>query len=285
MRSAVRFSFCILAIVCLASASAARMGPAVRGSTSDPNGQAATPPAKPQNPLEIKGPGPGEEKAYKAFQHFQSMPESDAAKKTQAGEDFLNKFPATPYATYVYQYLAVAYIQAGQVDKGLAIGEKAIQVNPQDFRTMGVMAQTIARTVNDSAPDAAAKLEKAESYAKNAIAGVATWVKPDSMPDANFTGLKNEVLTMGHATLGLVAIHKNNFEGAIPDLQQAVDLGPNTDPTNYYLLGVANQNSGHYDKATAAFEKCAAVKGTNLTGTCTSLADQAKRDAAQAKSK
>src|SRR5579863_695213 len=162
MRSAAKFCVCILALASLASVTGARRGTVLRGSANFDR-QEATPPAKPQNPLEIKAPGPGEEKAYKAFQHFQSMPESDAAKKTQAGEDFLTKFPATPYATYVYQYLTVAYIQAGQVDKGLATGEKAIQVNPQDFRTMGVLGQTIARTLTDSAPDAAAKLEKAEA--------------------------------------------------------------------------------------------------------------------------
>src|SRR5579863_1379259 len=213
MRSAAKFCVCILALASLASVTGARRGTVLRGSANFDR-QEATPPAKPQNPLEIKAPGPGEEKAYKAFQHFQAMPETDAAKKIQAGEDFLNKFPTGPYTTFVYQYLTVAYIQTGQVDKGLATGEKGIQANAQDFRTMGVLGQTIARTLADS-PDTAAKLEKAETYAKNAIAGVATWVKPDAMPDANFTALKNDVLTMGHATLGLVAIRKNNFEAAI----------------------------------------------------------------------
>ena len=283
MRPAVRLACCFFAITFIPAVAA--HAEITKGANSDSGGQAATPPAKSQNPLEIKAPGPGEEKAYKAFQHFQSMPETDAAKKAQSGEDFLNKFPTSGYAMYVDQYLAVAYIQSGQVDKGLTTGEKAIQLNPQDFRTMAVMGQTIARTLNDATPDAAGKLEKAEGYAKNAVAGVATWVKPDSMPDANFTALKNEVLTMGHATLGLVALHKKNFEEAIPELQQAVDLGANSDPTNFYLLGVANENSAHYDKAAAAFEKCAAVKGTNLTGTCASLQDQAKKNAEQAKPK
>jgi len=248
-------------------------------------GSQASAPPKPANPLELKAPGPGEDKAYKAFQKFQSVPDSDLAGKTKAAEDFLNKFPNSTYNSYADAFLTVAYIQAGQVDKGLAAGEKALQLNPSDFRTMGVMSQTLSRTVADNAPDTAAKLEKAETYAKNTITGVATWVKPDSMSEGNFTGLKNETLTMGHASLGLVAIHRGNFEGAIPDLEQAVQLGTNTDPTNYYLLGIANQNSSHYDKAAEAFEKCAAVKGTNLTSTCTSLADQAKRDATQAKSK
>jgi tetratricopeptide (TPR) repeat protein len=212
------------------------------------------------------------------------MPDNDAAKKMQVGEDFLNKFPTSSYATNVYQYLTIAYIQAGQVDKGVAAGEKDLQVNPSDYRTMAVLSQTISRTVT-TAPDAPAKLAKAEGYAKSAITGVGTWVKPDAWSEAGFTNLKNDTLSMAHASLGLVAIHRANFEGAIPDLEQAVQLGSNADPTNLYLLGLANQNSGHYDKASVAFEKCAAVKGTNLTATCVSLQDQAKKDAAQSQPK
>jgi tetratricopeptide (TPR) repeat protein len=246
---------------------------------SRPFVSAQNPPDKPQNPLELKAPGKGEEKAFKALQHFQTLPETDAPKKIQAGEDFLSKFPTSSYATYVYQYLTVAYIQAGQVDKGIATGEKDLQVNPSDFRTLAVLSQTISRTTTDTTPDAAAKLAKAETDAKGAIAGVATWVKPDAMPDATFTALKNDTLAMAHASLGLVALHKNNFDAAIPELEQAIQLGANTDPTNYYLLGLANQNSGHPDKAAPNFEKCAAIKGTNLTSTCTALLDQSKKEA------
>src|SRR5215471_21386794 len=240
---------------------------------------AQVPADKPQNPLEIKAPGKGEEKAFKALQHFQAMPESDLPKKVQAGEDFLTKFPAGAYTTYVYQYLTVAYLQEGQVDKGIATGEKGLQVNPSDFRTMAVLSQTRSRTVTDSTPDTAAKLAKAETEAKGAIAGIATWVKPDAMTDANFTTLKNETLAMAHASLGLVALHQNKFDAAIPELEQAVQLGTNADPTNYYLLGVAQQNAGHPEKAVPNFEKCAAVKGTNLTATCTVLLDQSKKEA------
>jgi len=97
--------------------------------------------------------------------------------------------------------------------------------------------------------------------------------------DTTFATLKNETLAMAHASLGLVSLHRNNFDAAIPELEQAVQLGTNSDPTNYYLLGLANQNAGHPDKAVPNFEKCAAIKGTSLTSTCTVLLDQAKKDA------
>jgi hypothetical protein len=42
---------------------------------------------------------------------------------------------------------------------------------------------------------------------------------------------------MAHDSLELVQVHKNEFEAAIPELEQAVTLGSNEDPTNYYVLG------------------------------------------------
>jgi Flp pilus assembly protein TadD len=67
---------------------------------------------------------------------------------------------------------------------------------------------------------------------------------------------------MAQGGLGLVQVHKNEFEAAIPELQQAVALGSNEDPSNYYLLGVANQNAGHFEKAVVAghmYNRCGAV--------------------------
>jgi tetratricopeptide (TPR) repeat protein len=282
---------CILASLFLATGALAQTRGSTSTSSSGGSGSAGrtvgrdTSPLNPENSLEIiKPPAPAEEKAYKAFQKFQAMSNDDLGKKIQAGEDFLKKYPSTSYSAPVYSFLTAAYIQTGAVDKGVAAGEKDLQLNPQDFRTMAVMSQGISRTVTASTPDSAARLDKADTYARNAIQGISTVAKPEGMSDANFTDLKNQTLAMAHGSRGLVEVHKNDFEAAIPELEQAVRAGPNQDPTNYYLLGVANQNSGHSDKAVAAFEKCAEVK-SNLQQTCASAGEQAKKDAAQAKSK
>jgi len=276
---------CIVAFLFLAMGALAQMGGS--SSTSSGSGSAGrtigrdTSPLNPENSLEIiRPPVPAQEKAYKAFQKFQAISNEDLAKKIQAGEDFLKKYPSTSYSTPVYSFLAAAYIQTGAVDKGLAAGEKDLQLNQRDFRTMAVMSQAISRTVTATTPDSAAQLTKADSYAKNAIQGIATLAKPEGMSDAKFTELKKQTLAMAHGSLGLVQVHKNEFEAAIPELEQAVALGSNEDPTNYYLLGVANQNAGHFEKAVVAFEECAAVK-SNLQGTCTTGAEQSKKEAAQ----
>jgi hypothetical protein len=95
-------------------------------------------PLNPENSLEIiKPPVPAEEKAYKAFQKFQAMANEDLAKKIQAGEDFLKKYPCTSYPTPVYSLLTVAYIQTGAVDKGLAAGEKDLRIESAEFSDYG----------------------------------------------------------------------------------------------------------------------------------------------------
>jgi len=233
----------------------------------------------------LKPPNPGEEKALKDFKKFQAMPNDDLAKKAGAGEDFLKKYPNSMYAQPVYAFLTFAYIQSNNMDKGVASGEKDLQLKPGDTRIMAYLAQALARTVTGDTPDAAGRLAKSEDYAKKAIAQTASATKPESMSDADFATMNKDVLAMSHGTLGLIALRKNSLDAAIPELEQAVQTGSNDDPTNLYLLGVAYQNSGHPEKAVPNFEKCATVKGTNLTATCTDLAERSKKDASQTPAK
>ncbi|HSC45407.1 MAG TPA: hypothetical protein VLC94_06235 [Candidatus Acidoferrum sp.] len=234
----------------------------------------------------LKAPAnPAEEKALKDFKKFQAMPNDDLAKKAGVGEDFVKKYPNSMYAQPVYSFLTVAYIQTNNMDKGVASGEKDLQLKPGDTRIMAYLGQALARTVTGDTPDAAGRLAKSEDYAKKAIAQTWSAAKPETMSEADFAAMNKDILAMSHGTLGLIAIRKNSIDAAIPELEQAVQTGSNEDPTNLYLLGVAYQNSGHPDKALPNLEKCAAVKGTNLTATCASLAEQSKKDAGQAPAK
>jgi len=100
-------------------------------------------------------------------------------------------------------------------------------------------------------------------------------VKPASMDDKFFEQNKNDALSMAHSGLGTVYVREGKYADAIPDLKQAIELQTRTDPTNYYLLGVANLNSQHYGDAATAFAKCAESPG-NLQAACKENADKAK---------
>jgi Flp pilus assembly protein TadD len=76
--------------------------------------------------------------------------------------------------------------------------------------------------------------------------------------------------------LGLVAIRRQKYGEAIPNFEQAVKLDPVPDPVNYYLLGLANEKTSHFEDAVAAYTKCSAIPG-GLQTTCKSSADEAKK--------
>lgn len=96
-------------------------------------------PLNPENSLEItRPPVPAEEKAYKAFQKFQAMSNEALAKKIQAGEDFLKKYPSASYSTPVYSFLTAAYIQTGAVDKGLAVRTEVLAHSPSSATIDGI---------------------------------------------------------------------------------------------------------------------------------------------------
>jgi tetratricopeptide (TPR) repeat protein len=216
---------------------------------------------------------PEEESASKAVQQA-----TDPSKKIQLAEDFLQKYPQSRYRPTMYQALVSGYFATQQVPKMLEAGEKEVEINPNDAPVLAVMGQALARTYNAKAPDAAKQLDKAELYSKRAIEITPTLPKPENLTDEAFNNAKNDTLVMAHSGLGLVYIRRGKFSEAIPELEQSLkaDTHPDPDPVNYYLLGVADKQTSHFEAAAAAFSKCAAVQST-LQAACKSSAEDAKK--------
>jgi tetratricopeptide (TPR) repeat protein len=223
---------------------------------------------------------PEQEDLFRVFQQTPMQPPQQLAKKIGIGEEFIRRYKDAKLRPAVFSLLTILYIQAGQTDKGYSAGETAILLDPSDVRTMAVLSQSMARLYNPGQPDAAQKLAKAEKYGKEAVEVTPTLKKPDKVTQKEFETSQQEVLAMAHSGLGLVYVRKANYAEAIPELEQAVKLDSKNDPTNLYLLGVANQNAKHFQDAAAAFTKCAAAPG-NLQETCKSAAETAKKQASQ----
>ena len=255
---------------------------AAQGGQSQP-GQQQQPPAQTEKdkqpnpaPLSMDTPPPAsaeEETAYKAVQQA-----ADPNKRVQLAEDFLQKYPNSRYRPAMYQSLVSGYFATQQVPKMLEVAEKEIEINPNDAPVLAVMAPTLARTYNAKAPDAAKQLDKAELYSKRAIEITPTLPKPENLTDVAFVNAKNDTLAMAHGGLGLVYLRRGKFSEAIPELEQSVkvDTHPDPDPVNYYLLGIADKQTSHFEAAAAAFSKCAAVQ-SSLQAACKSNAEEAKK--------
>lgn len=280
---ALTISALLFASCGVAAAQGSQGSQSSQGGQSQPPAQTSDKPKAPDvTPLTLdSAPPPVNAEEDAAFKAFQAAPMSDAKQKIQLGEAFLQKYPETRYKSAVYAPLAFAYLQDGQVPKMQEYGEKEIALVPNDVSTLALLGQTLPRSIHSgtSQTEAAQLLEKAEKYSKQAIEITPTIPKPANMSDEAFAAAKNQNLAMAHSGLGLVYIRRGKNAEAVTELDEAVKVDPNPDPVNYYLLGMANKTTSHFDDAITAFNKCAAMAST-LQATCKTQADETKKKSA-----
>jgi tetratricopeptide repeat protein len=277
MKSNWRMFTIVGLLVCSSGIARAQSSQSGQGSQSQPAQQPADKAKTPEiTPLTLDAAPPvsaDEDAAYKAFRDISP---ADAAKKVESGEAFLLKYPQSRYKSPVYAGLVVGYLQVGQVPKMVEYGEKEIEIAPNDVSTLAILGQTLPRSLHGNPPDAAQVLSKAEKYSKQAIEITPTLPKPAEMTDEQFEKAKNQSLAMAHSGLGLVLVRRGKYAEAIPELEQSVKIDPNPDPVNYYLLGLANKSTSHFDDAVAAFNHCVAMPG-QMQATCKNAAEEAKK--------
>jgi tetratricopeptide (TPR) repeat protein len=211
-----------------------------------------------------------------AVKAFRDVPATDIPKKIQAGEGFLQKYPESRYRSEVYIWLVRGYLVQGQIDKMETMGDKELALNPNDPQTLAILGSTLPRAMNASTPNPAQRLDKSEQYCKKALDLLPTLPKPADLSDEDFAKAKDQTAAMAYGGLGIIAVRRQKFAEAVPNFEQAVKLDTTPDPVNYYLLGVSNQKTSHFDDAVAAFTKCAAIPG-GLQATCKSGIDEAKK--------
>lgn len=266
-------------LACASGITVAQSTQSGQGSQSQPPAQQSDKPKTPEvTPLTLDTAPPVSAEEDGAYKAFQEVPQDDAAKRIEVGEAFLTKYPDSRYKSSVYAALTVAYLVAGKTDKMKEYGEKEIAMTPNDVTTLAIMAQTLPRGIHGNASDPAnvETLSKAEQYSKQALEITPTLPKPEGLSDEAFASAKNQTLAMAHSGLGLVYIRRGKNADAIPELEQAVKIDPKPDPVNYYLLGMANKSTSHFDDAISAFNKCFAMNSP-LQNTCKAQADDAKK--------
>jgi len=192
----------------------------------------------------------------KAYKEVYDARGADPARLIEVGEGFLAKYPMSIYAGAVYSELASAYLNTNQPDKMVTAGTKAVEINPDNVDVLPLLAWAIPRRITAQTPDAAQQLAKAQDYAKHGIQLLTTMPKPEAMDDDAFTKAKNEKLAMCHDGIGVAEVKTGKYDDAIAELNQSVELSATPDPVDFYLLGVANQQTSHFTDSIAAFTKC-----------------------------
>jgi len=214
-----------------------------------------------------------EEAAYKKFD---TESNDDPAKKNQEAIDFLQKYPQSRYRGPMYSWQVRYYFSQGKIDQMEAAADKELELLPNDAQTLAIVGSALPRAMNASTPEPQKRLAKAEQFSQKSLDLLPTMAKPQGMTDEAFLRAKNMTSALAYSGLGLVAFRRGKFADAIPHFEKSVQLDPQPDPVNYYLLGICNEKTSHFDEAATDFSKCSDIPG-GLQATCKQNIDEAKK--------
>lgn len=212
-----------------------------------------------------------------AIKQFRETSPQDSDKKDQLAEQFVQKYPNSRYAPEAWNWLVRTYYKKNQIDKMEVAADKQLAVFPNDPQTLALVGSTLPRAMNASTPDPQKRLDKADKYCHKALELLPTIPKPENMTEETFQQLKGQTSSLAYSGLGLVAFRRGKYSDAIPELENAIKADPQQpDPVNYYILGIANEKTSHFQDAVAAFTKCAGIPG-GMQATCAQNVEEAKK--------
>jgi tetratricopeptide (TPR) repeat protein len=229
-------------------------------------GFAQAAPAAPAPTQAKKQPQAKSQPEFQAYQKFWNA--QDADEKIKSAEEFLKAFPETELKIYAYMAEMQSYQVKNDFPHLREFGEKILDLDPGDLPTLITLATAIPERTQETDLDKDQKRTQAEGYAKKALESVDKLEKPANVADAVWNERVNDARSQAHYALGLVALQRKSYQGAIDEMMLAAKLqSPSQpDPILWWRLGMANELAKKYDEALKAFEKSVALGGVKIDG-------------------
>jgi tetratricopeptide (TPR) repeat protein len=178
----------------------------------------------------------------------------DVNKRAALMVRFAQMFPDSPYTDQAMGVAAASYRQTQNVPKML---EAANGLLAKDPNNLGMLI-----LLSDYYSEKGEQLDKAETYAKKAIAVLDAAKKPEGLTDEQWQQQIGLQKGLALSSLGQVNIQKKNNAAAVDNLKAASPLlkpDPNSYARNQYRLGFALLNLKKIPEAKAALTEAASV--------------------------
>lgn len=201
---------------------------------------------------------------YDAYQKF--LKADEPAKQVKLGNEFLKRYPKSPFDEPVDVGLMNAYMARQDWPGSYRFGDAALALDPDDVDVLAPVSWTIPHVYDPKSPDAADQLSKAEKYAKHALEVMATMQKPRHLTDAQFSEAKARRSSQAHSALGLVYFRRQQYADSAKETGQAVDGNPMPDATDLFVLGADFHFLNRHAESEQAFARCALIAGSLQTG-------------------
>ena len=211
-------------------------------------------------PAAPTGPHPPQAKSKEEFDAYNlAASKTDAAQAEAAADEFAQKFPASDLKELLYVRAMNSYQQQNNSGKVVAMGRKAIALNPTDPVPLVAVASALVMDTRENDLDRDARFAEASKDAQAALENIDTGLQvPPNVPADRVAAAKANLRSIAYDTLGVIAMNKKDYAAAEQNFQQAADLMKDQpDAVVYLRLSVAQDNEKKYQAALDSANKAA----------------------------
>lgn len=199
-----------------------------------------------------------------------------------AVDNLLGKYKDTEFKSIALQMAGEAYAQKGDGANAIVYGNRAIEADPKNFQALLLVSSQIARGTKEFDLDKDEKLKRATKLANDSIPAIAAAAKPNpQLTDDQWNGIKKDLTSEAHETLGIIAIVDKKWDAAITELKAAIDGSASPAYTAMVRLASVYNNDKKYDDAGALADKL--IASASAPDNLKKIAQEEKARAAKGK--
>ena len=198
-----------------------------------------------------------------AYQRF--MKEPNPTEQIKQIEDFLLNFPETELKEFAYQAATQAYQSKNDYEKVLTYGELTLVENENNLVALLILCSAIPERTEKNDLDRDQKLAQAEGYAKKALEALKNMPSPPSLNAEQWVQAKRDTESTPHASLGMIALIRENFPTAEEEFKLATQMAARPDPVTFYRLALCYSFEKKFDDALAALDRATEVGGVKIS--------------------
>jgi tetratricopeptide (TPR) repeat protein len=205
---------------------------------------------------------------YAEYALYRAALESRDAKLTiDLSEALIGLDPKGEYAGKVMEPLFVAYRQAGDNSKAVALADQAV--------TAGQGSEDMYLVLANQYLEQKREPEKVHAYSAKIVQIMGQKAKPEGVSDGDWTARKNLMTGLAHYINGKLYHNENNFTRADLELRAALPLVEGNaaiKPEVLYMLALSDFKLEKLQDAANYFRACAALKSPYQQMATTNLA-------------
>jgi tetratricopeptide (TPR) repeat protein len=187
------------------------------------------------------------------------------AASEKAADEFAAKYPASELKAYLYAKAMHEYQNENNPAKMLSVGEKVLQLDPDNSIALVLTSTVLADSLNDSDADRDSKIAQARKNATHALETVDSgFVPPANATPEQVAAYKSTMQSMAHSALGIVALKTGDDATAENELKLSTNLNVSQpDPYLWYHLALAQDHQKKYPEALVSINHALQVIGGN----------------------